>query len=101
MFGHSTLTATDIAVAAGMADIGDPRLVTDGQLDPGIVQHTVAKIREMLEAAIDQVKVHRKLVFIRLQRVMPYTYSKKTRTVNAFMKLHKNYILNLLRYILF
>lgn len=54
VFGGSTLTATDIAVAAGMADIGDRTRVA--QLPAALVSRSLRGIRSMLEAAIDRVK---------------------------------------------
>lgn len=54
VFGGSTLTATDIAVAAGMADIGDRARVA--QLPASLVARCLMRMRTMLEAAIDRVK---------------------------------------------
>lgn len=54
VFGGSTLTATDIAVASGLAAIGDPDRIAD--LDPGLVSSGVAMIQEMIETTIDRVK---------------------------------------------
>lgn len=54
VFGGNTLTTTDIAVAAGMADIGDRAKVA--HLDAGLVRRSLQRIRSMLEAAIDRVK---------------------------------------------
>jgi N-methylhydantoinase A/oxoprolinase/acetone carboxylase beta subunit len=54
VFGGQTLTTTDIAVAAGMADIGDRSRVV--QLPAPLVRASLACIRGMLEAAIDRVK---------------------------------------------
>jgi N-methylhydantoinase A/oxoprolinase/acetone carboxylase beta subunit len=56
VFGGSTLTTTDIAVAAGMADIGDRQRVA--HLAPALVTRSLARIRSMLEAAIDRVKTN-------------------------------------------
>ncbi|KAF3490740.1 hydantoinase [Arthroderma uncinatum] len=53
VFGGDTLTATDIAVAAG-AEIGNPELVKD--LDKGRVSAAQAKIKSLLEGVIDQMK---------------------------------------------
>ncbi|XP_078672683.1 uncharacterized protein LOC144911973 isoform X1 [Branchiostoma floridae x Branchiostoma belcheri] len=55
VFGGSTLTATDVAVAAGLADLGDPGHVTG--LDPALVQQAVDRMHQMVEEAIDQVKL--------------------------------------------
>lgn len=54
VFGGDTLTTTDIAVAAGYADIGDRSLVSD--LDAGFVAETVALIHAMTEEGIDRMK---------------------------------------------
>ncbi|XP_066282728.1 uncharacterized protein [Branchiostoma lanceolatum] len=55
VFGGSTLTASDVAVAAGLADLGDPGHVTS--LDRVLVQRAVDRIHQMVEEAIDQVKL--------------------------------------------
>lgn len=54
VFGGSTLTATDVAVAAGNAQIGAPSAVAG--LDPALVSGAVARIRSMLENTIDRMK---------------------------------------------
>ncbi|GAB3261411.1 hydantoinase/oxoprolinase family protein [Arthrobacter pigmenti] len=54
VFGGSTLTATDIAVAAGRAVIGDPERVRD--LDPGLVTRVLERIAERLSDAVDQMR---------------------------------------------
>jgi N-methylhydantoinase A/oxoprolinase/acetone carboxylase beta subunit len=55
VFGGPELTATDLAVAAGLAPtIGDSTLVR--HLDPTTVKAGQATIRRMLESAIDKVK---------------------------------------------
>ncbi|XP_038073477.1 uncharacterized protein LOC119741694 [Patiria miniata] len=55
IFGGQTLTASDIAVAAGMASFGDPAKV--GGLPSDLVQKAVDEIHDMLEDLIDQVKL--------------------------------------------
>ena len=57
VFGGRTLTATDIAVAAGYADIGDPALVK--HLDGTLVSRAVDRIHEMIEETTDRVKSSR------------------------------------------
>jgi N-methylhydantoinase A/oxoprolinase/acetone carboxylase beta subunit len=52
VFGGSTLTATDVAVAAGMAEIGDPAGVRG--LDKRLVARTVETISGMVETACDR-----------------------------------------------
>ena len=54
VFGGSTLTATDIAVAAGLADIGDREAVAG--LDGAAVGRALEKIHVMVEDAIDRMK---------------------------------------------
>lgn len=54
VFGGSILTTTDVAVAAGMADIGDRSKVA--HLPAALVTSSLQRIRTMLEAAIDRVK---------------------------------------------
>jgi N-methylhydantoinase A/oxoprolinase/acetone carboxylase beta subunit len=54
VFGGETLTTTDIAVAAGVADIGNAGRVND--LDPALVAATMARIQAMTEAAVDRMK---------------------------------------------
>jgi N-methylhydantoinase A/oxoprolinase/acetone carboxylase beta subunit len=54
VFGGDTVTTTDLAVAAGVAEIGDPALVA--HLDRGLVQRAMERIQEMSETALDQMK---------------------------------------------
>ncbi|MEM6913313.1 MAG: hydantoinase/oxoprolinase family protein [Pseudomonadota bacterium] len=54
VFGGSTLTTTDIAVAAGYADIGDRDRVR--HLDSALVDAAVDEIHRMVEDAVDRVK---------------------------------------------
>jgi N-methylhydantoinase A/oxoprolinase/acetone carboxylase beta subunit len=54
VFGGETLTATDVAVAAGVADIGDSARVKG--LDNDLVAATMARIQEMTETAVDRMK---------------------------------------------
>ena len=54
VFGGATLTASDVAVAAGVATMGDPSRVA--HLDRGLVQTALDRIQEMVEAAVDRMK---------------------------------------------
>ncbi|HKG25074.1 MAG TPA: hydantoinase/oxoprolinase family protein [Thermomicrobiales bacterium] len=54
VFGGDTLTTTDIAVAAGAADIGDAQRVKS--LDRTLVQAAMDRIQEMTDAAVDRMK---------------------------------------------
>lgn len=54
VFGGSTLTATDIAVAAGLADIGDRSRVAS--LDGQFVQACLDRMQEMVDEAVDRMK---------------------------------------------
>jgi N-methylhydantoinase A/oxoprolinase/acetone carboxylase beta subunit len=55
VFGGETLTATDIAVAAGYEGLGDPSLV--GHLDGGMVERCTTRFRTMLSNSVDQMKI--------------------------------------------
>ena len=54
IFGGDTLTATDVLVASGQADIGNPAAVAS--LDPGLVQTAQGTMHEMLDRGIDAMK---------------------------------------------
>ncbi len=54
VFGGSTMTATDIAVAAGYADVGDRERVR--RLDRALVESAVDAIHQQAEEALDRVK---------------------------------------------
>jgi N-methylhydantoinase A/oxoprolinase/acetone carboxylase beta subunit len=54
VFGGSTLTASDIAVAAGHAVIGDARRVA--ALDPALVRRARDRIRALVAAAVERVR---------------------------------------------
>jgi N-methylhydantoinase A/oxoprolinase/acetone carboxylase beta subunit len=54
VFGGNTLTATDAAVAAGIAEIGDRRHVTD--LPGELVQAVLATAQDRIEDAVDRSK---------------------------------------------
>ena len=55
VFGGSTLTGTDIAVAAGLARVGDPTLLQG--LERSFLEQASQEIQRRMETAIDQVKV--------------------------------------------
>lgn len=54
VFGGDTLTATDIVVATGQVDIGDPSAVAD--LDPDVVAAATREMAQMLNAGIEKMK---------------------------------------------
>lgn len=54
VFGGSTLTTSDIAVAAGLIEMGDRDRVKD--LDPTFVRTSLARIRDMVADSFDQMK---------------------------------------------
>ena len=54
-FGGGTLTATDIAVRLGMADIGDASLVAG--VDEALAKKALEAIRTMVEDSIDAMKI--------------------------------------------
>ena len=53
-FGGQTLTATDVAVAAGLADIGNPALV--GHLDRELVRECLKLIEARVARAVDRMR---------------------------------------------
>ena len=55
VFGGGTLTTTDLAVADGRAEVGDPVLVE--RLERPLVDAAMAEIRRRAETAIDRVKL--------------------------------------------
>lgn len=55
VFGGDVLTTTDIAVAAGMADIGDASKVAD--LEPAMIDAARERIGEMLEMAVERSRI--------------------------------------------
>jgi N-methylhydantoinase A/oxoprolinase/acetone carboxylase beta subunit len=54
IFGGAVLTATDIAVAGGLADIGDREAVKD--LDSALVQEALDRMQSMVSTAVDRMK---------------------------------------------
>lgn len=54
VFGGKTLTASDIAVAAGQVEMGDPSRVSG--LDPELVQNAIETIRKTVEDNLDRMK---------------------------------------------
>lgn len=54
VFGGQTLTATDIAVAAGLADIGDPQKVA--HLSPKLVDAALDRMHDMIDTAVDRMR---------------------------------------------
>ncbi len=54
VFGGDTLTATDIAVAAGGFELGDPRRVA--HLAPDLVSRCLARMHSLLDQNIDMMK---------------------------------------------
>ncbi len=55
VFGGDVMTATDIAVRLGMADIGDPSLVAF--IDTELAEKAMEAIRTLVEESIDSMKV--------------------------------------------
>ena len=54
VFGGSTLTATDVGVAAGLAEIGDAGKVA--HLDRALVQAALDRMQALFDASIDRMK---------------------------------------------
>ena len=55
VFGGDTLTATDVAVRLGMAQVGDPEKVK--HIDEDLARRAMSTIRELVEDSIDVMKV--------------------------------------------
>ena len=55
VFGGDTLTATDVAVRLGMAQVGDPEKVK--HIDEDLARRALETIRELVEDSIDVMKV--------------------------------------------
>ena len=64
VFGGDTLTTTDVAVASGRAQIGDPSMMSG--TDPSMVERVMAEIQDRVETAIDRVKLSREDVPVAL-----------------------------------
>jgi len=56
IFGGETLTATDIAVAAGYAELGDPSRVAD--LDAATVEGALIRMQTLIADGVDRIKSH-------------------------------------------
>jgi N-methylhydantoinase A/oxoprolinase/acetone carboxylase beta subunit len=54
VFGGSVLTATDMAVAGGLAEIGDSAAIK--HLDSTFVRHALDEMQSMVEVAVDRMK---------------------------------------------
>ncbi|MBW2064340.1 MAG: hydantoinase/oxoprolinase family protein [Deltaproteobacteria bacterium] len=54
IFGGSSLTATDVAVACGQFSLGDPALVSE--VDMALCRQANARIKVMVEEVIDRIK---------------------------------------------
>jgi N-methylhydantoinase A/oxoprolinase/acetone carboxylase beta subunit len=54
VFGGDVLTATDVAVAAGLIDLGDRKRVA--ALPPALVDAALARVRAMIEEGVDRMK---------------------------------------------
>ena len=55
VFGGATLTATDAAVAGGLAQVGNPGLIKG--LAPSTVSRVLAEIQRRVEESVDRVKI--------------------------------------------
>jgi N-methylhydantoinase A/oxoprolinase/acetone carboxylase beta subunit len=54
LFGGTTLTASDIAVKAGLADFGDARRVPE--LEPHVLDEILQRFRQTFEDGVDRIK---------------------------------------------
>jgi len=60
VFGGGELTVTDIAVAAGLIDLGDRRRVAS--LPAGLIEAALARIHAMIEEGVDRMKTDARAV---------------------------------------
>lgn len=56
IFGGATLTTTDIAVAAGLIDLGDRGRVKD--VPAALIKRALARVKTMVEEEVDRIKTH-------------------------------------------
>ena len=54
IFGGCTLTATDVAAAAGLTQIGNPSLISN--LDTNLVSSAIQEIKTQVEKTVDRMK---------------------------------------------
>ena len=81
VFGGDTLTTSDIAVAAGYAEFGDKARVAE--LDEAVVETAVAKIHDIIDTGIDQMKSSRDPVPVILVGGGAVLVSRTLRTASA------------------
>ena len=62
IFGGKTLTATDIAVAGGLLDLGDHKLVA--HLGADTVREVLSQVKEIIEENIDRMKTDVTLIVV-------------------------------------
>jgi N-methylhydantoinase A/oxoprolinase/acetone carboxylase beta subunit len=62
VFGGDTLTATDLAVAAGRAEIGDAGRL--GGLERGLAERALARVEERIAAVVDRMKTSREAIAV-------------------------------------
>ena len=60
VFGGGVLTATDIAVAGGLASVGDQDHVS--KIDSTLIENVIGHIQEMVSVAVDRMKTSASLV---------------------------------------
>jgi hypothetical protein len=60
VFGGGVLTATDIAVAGGLASVGDRDHVS--KIDSTLIKNIIGQIQEMVSVAVDRMKTSASLV---------------------------------------
>lgn len=84
VFGGDTLTATDITVASGAANIGDATKLTG--LENSLVETAVAKIHSIIDAGIDQMKSSRDPVPVILVGGGAVLVSRSLETASELMR---------------
>ena len=81
VFGGETLTATDIAVASGAADIGDNAGIA--ALDSDMVETAVGRIHDIIDDGVDQMKSSREPVPVILVGGGAVLVSRSLQTASA------------------
>jgi N-methylhydantoinase A/oxoprolinase/acetone carboxylase beta subunit len=84
VFGGDTLTATDITVASGAADIGDAAKVSG--LDESVVESAVNRIHSIIDDGIDQMKSSREPVPVILVGGGAVLVSRSLKTASELLR---------------
>ena len=84
VFGGTSLTATDIAVANGSAKVGDPSRVAD--LDRSIVERATVTMHQMIDDAVDRMRPSEQAVPVILVGGGAILISRKLKTASEVIR---------------